>query len=253
MRQYGQLFIIATLATAFLGCTPKEQILKIEGGNIKVVASEKQEGAAKVRDILASASMAVDSIRRPVIGYAAHDLEKRIPESPLMNFAADALLATAREHTGEHIDIAITNKGGLRSNIQAGTITFGDIYNVFPFDNTLALLTLDGAQLLQLCREIAAVGGEAVSGIQLVITPQRELVSATVGGKPIEPSGRYRIATSDYLAQGNDRMSSLASGTERDIKSDVTIRDLMVKYIKGLAAKGMELDAECDGRITVKD
>ena len=97
------------------------------------------------------------------------------------------------------------------------------------------------------------MGGEAVSGLELVITPQRELVNATVGGKPIEPSGRYRIATSDYLAQGNDRMSSLASGTERDIKSDVTIRDLMVKYIKGLAAKGMELDAECDGRITVKD
>ena len=113
-------------------------------------------GAGEVRAILERGRVAVDSIKRPVIGHASMKLEKYVPESPLMNFAADALLQTARECTGQHIDIAITNKGGLRSNINAGTVTFGDIYNVFPFENTLALLTLNGAQLMQLCREIYA-------------------------------------------------------------------------------------------------
>ena len=170
-----------------------------------------------------------------------------------MNFAADALLATAREHTGQPVDIAITNKGGLRSNIEEGEITFGDVYNVFPFENTLALLTLNGEQLLQLCAEIASVGGEAISGLELVITKDGELLSAAVAGKPIDKNGSYRIATSDYLAQGNDKMTALALGTERDIRNDVTVRDLMVQYIKKMSAGGKALEAKCDGRITVEE
>lgn len=236
-----------------VSCTRKMELVTVEGGNIKVEAVSRGDGAHGVRAILGRARLAVDSIKRPVIGEAAVALEKYIPESPLMNFAADALLAMSREVTGERVDVAITNKGGLRSNIQAGTITFGDIYNVFPFENTLALLTLSGEQLMQLCREVASVGGEAIAGMRLVVTPQRELVSATVDGKPVEVARSYRVATSDYLSQGNDKMSALALGTERDIKSDITIRDLMVRYIKKLAAEGKALSAECDGRISIKE
>lgn len=219
---------------------------------MKVEAKQREYGAEEVRALLERGRQAVDSIKRPVIGEAAMDLEKHIPESPLMNFAADALLVMAREVTGERVDIAITNKGGLRSNISAGEISFGDIYNVFPFENTLALLTLDGEQLLQLCREIASVHGEAISGMRLVITAGGELVSATVDGKPIDTACSYRIATSDFLSQGNDKMTALALGTEREIRSDITIRDLMVRYIKNLTAEGKAVSAECDGRITVK-
>lgn len=227
--------------------------MSVEGGNVKVEAVLRQDGAEEVRAILERGRLAVDSIKRPVIGEAAVALEKYIPESPLMNFAADALLVMAREVTGERVDVAITNKGGLRSNIPAGTITFGDIYNVFPFENTLALLTLSGEQLIQLCREIASVGGEAIAGMRLVITKQGELVSATVDGKPVETARSYRVATSDYLSQGNDKMTALALGTERDIRNDVTVRDLMVQYIKKMSAGGKALEAKCDGRITVEE
>lgn len=248
------LYYMLTLLLFFgvTSCSKRTELASVEGGYIKVEASSCEGGAEEVRAILARGRAAVDSIKRPVIGEAAMALEKYIPESPLMNFAADALLAMAREVTGEHVDIAITNKGGLRSNISAGTVTFGDIYNVFPFENTLALLTLNGRQLLQLCGEIASVGGEAISGMRLVMTSQGELVSVTVGGEPVDVEREYRVATSDYLSQGNDKMTALAMGTGRDVRSDITIRDLMVQYIKNLAAKGECLSAECDGRITVK-
>lgn len=236
-----------------VSCTRKKELVSVEGGNVKVEAILCQDGAEEVRAILERGRLAVDSIKRPVIGEAAVALEKYIPESPLMNFAADALLVMAREVTGERVDVAITNKGGLRSNIPAGTITFGDIYNVFPFENTLALLTLSGEQLIQLCREIASVGGEAIAGMRLVITKQGELVSATVDGKPVEAARSYRVATSDYLSQGNDKMTALALGTERDIRNDVTVRDLMVQYIKKMSAGGKALEAKCDGRITVEE
>lgn len=245
-------FALALLICA-LACNEKKRIHSVEAGNIKVEAVACDTGALAVRAILERGAKAVDSIRKPIIGVAAHDLNKHIPESPLMNFAADALLLMARECTGQQIDIAITNKGGLRSNISEGEITFGDIYNVFPFENTLALLTLNGEQLLQLCREIASVGGEAISGLKLTVTPDGKLLSAMFQGKEIDASGSYRIATSDYLSQGNDKMNALALGSEREIRSDITIRDLMIRYITLLAQEGKSVSAVCDGRITIKE
>ena len=243
---------ITLLATALCSCTQKEHTLRIEAGNIKVTATDNNGGAAQVRAILERDKAYIDSIKSPVLGEAAVALEKYIPESPLMNFAADALMEMAQQHSDRKVDIALTNKGGLRSNIAAGTITFGDIYNVFTFENRLAYLTLTGEQLTQLCKEIAKVGGEAISGMKLVITEDGELVSATVGGKAIEPQRRYRIATLDYLSQGNDNLTTLAQGTELEITKHL-LRDLMVEYIKGETAKGKKISAACDGRITIKE
>ena len=243
---------ITLLAAAICGCTPKEQTMRIEAGNIKVTATDNNDGAARVRAILERDKAYIDSIKSPVLGVAAMALEKYIPESPLMNFAADALMEMAQLHSKERVDIAITNKGGLRSNIAAGTITFGDVYNVFTFENRLALLTLNGEQLTQLCKEIAKVGGEAISGMRLEITREGELVSATVGGKAIEPHATYRIATLDYLSQGNDNLTTLAQGTDLEITKHL-LRDLMMEYIKRETAKGKKISAACDGRITIKE
>ena len=250
MKRFFYLTFFLLLVT-IMACTQKRELVAVEGGNIKVEAVSRDGGAAEVRSILERGRAAVDSIKRPVLGEAAHSLEKYIPESPLMNFAADALLVMAQHHSNVPVDIAITNKGGLRSNIAAGTVTFGDIYNVFPFENTLAFLTLTGAQLWQLCGEIASVGGEAIAGMRLIMTESGELLEVSVGGNSIDNSKMYRVATSDYLAQGNDKMTALALGTEREVTS-ITIRDLMVQYVKEQAAKGEKIAAACDGRITVK-
>ena len=244
--------VITLLAAALCSCTKKEQTLRIEAGNIKVTAIENKSGAAEVRAILERNKAYVDSIKSPVLGEAAVALEKYIPESPLMNFAADALMEMAQLHSEQKIDIAITNKGGLRSNIAAGTVTFGDVYNVFTFENRLALLTLTGEQLTLLCKEIAKVGGEAISGMRLEITKDGKLVDATVNGKTIEPQATYRIATLDYLAQGNDNLTTLAQGTDLEV-TKLLLRDLMVEYIKKETANGRKISAACDGRITVKE
>ena len=246
-------FAITLLAMLIVGCAPKEQGVHIEASNIKVTANEKSDGVENVRAILERNKAYVDSIKSPVLGEAAVALDKYVPESPLMNFAADALFEMAQRYSKEKIDIAITNKGGLRSNIAAGTITFGDVYNVFTFENTLAMLTLNGEQLWQLCSEIAAVGGEAIAGMRLVITEDGKLVDVTVGGEPLNDlTKEYRVATSDYLSQGNDKMTALALGTERHV-TKLVIRDLMVEYIKEHAAAGKKITAECDGRITIKE
>lgn len=243
---------LALLAASLAGCTPKKAEQQIEAGNIRVVATDRSDGAEEVRAIIERTRPYVDSIKRPVVGEAATTLKAYLPESPLMNFAADALMAMAQRYSGEKVDIALTNIGGLRSDLNAGTITFGDVYNVFNFDNRLTLLTLNGEQLMLLCNEIAAAGGQAISGMKMTITKERKLVDATVGGKAIEPQATYRIATLDYLAQGNDKLTTLALGSDVDMTKHL-LRDLMVEYIKELAGRGEKVDAKCDGRITIKE
>lgn len=46
--------------------------------------------------------------------------------------------------------LTIVNDGGIRSNVEAGTITYGDIYNVFPFGNTVDVLEVTGSQVYEL-------------------------------------------------------------------------------------------------------
>lgn len=245
------LFTAATFIVA--GCGEgKKKVSAIKERNIAVTHIEKSDGAEEVRNILKRYSAAIDSIKAPVIGTAAIDLVAERPESPLMNFAADALLAGAQKHSKDKIDIAITNKGGLRSTISQGAITFGDIYNVFPFENTLALLTLTGKQLTALFEDIAKVGGEPISGARLTITHDGKLLNATVDGKAIDPDKEYLIATSDYLSQGNDKLYTLGKSNNKTIKSDITIRDLMFEYIATLHKEGKAVNARCDGRITIK-
>lgn len=250
--KYKAIAMILTAIALLQSCTHDKRLTAIEAGNIAVTHIDKQGGATEVRAILEKSRTAVDSIKAPVIGSAAMELAVYPPESPLMNFAADALRAMAQQHSDTHIDIAITNKGGLRSTLQEGDITFGDIYNVFPFENTLALLTLSGKEILQLFAEIAKVKGEAISGARLVITADGELVSATINGRSVIADKEYRIATSDYLAQGNDKLYTLGKGRNKVIKSDITIRDLMIQYIAELHSKGKAVSASIDGRISIK-
>ena len=62
-------------------------------------------------------------------------------ESPLGNFAADALRVAAQA------DIGIINGGGLRADLPPGALTYGALYEAFPFDNQLVSVEMSGADL----------------------------------------------------------------------------------------------------------
>ena len=66
----------------------------------------------------------------------------RSRETTVGDFFADALRFTLES------DIAIINSGGVRNSIMAGEVAYGDLYNVAPFQNTLALVEATGQQIL---------------------------------------------------------------------------------------------------------
>ena len=92
-------------------------------------------------------------------------------------------------------------------------ITYGNIYEITPFENTLCIVTMNGSLLRELFENIAAVHGEGLSGACLEISGDGKLLDATVAGKEIEDSKEYKVATLDYLAEGNDHMTAFAANS----------------------------------------
>lgn len=67
-----------------------------------------------------------------------------------------------------------------------GDITYGNIYEITPFENTLCIVTMNGALLRELFENIAAVHGEGLSGACLEISGDGKLLDATVAGKKLK-------------------------------------------------------------------
>lgn len=196
-----------------------------------------------------------------VLGRAAHDLPRFRPESPLGNFASDVLREVGSTLYNHPMDIGLMNVGGLRNDLYAGDIKLGDIYRVFPFENTMAILEIQGKYLEEAIHQTEAKRLEAVSGMQITLnithekTPEGDLhdeIKASnilVGGEPIDPERIYYIATIDYLAEGNDGITALTKASKYT-NTGILLRDLMVEYVVRKKAEGKEIDGLIDGRIT---
>ncbi|HYF06294.1 MAG TPA: bifunctional UDP-sugar hydrolase/5'-nucleotidase [Acetobacteraceae bacterium] len=143
----------------------------------------------------------------------------RTREAAIGNLVADAL----RAHFSA--DAALINGGGLRGNREypAGHVfTRRDLLGEMPFGNTVMLLELTGAELLGVLEhglaevEHAAGRYPQVSGLAVLFNPDapagQRVQEVTVGGQPLDPARRYRLATTDYLFNGGDGYTMLRSG-----------------------------------------
>ena len=182
-----------------------------------------------------------------VIGEAAGLLEKSDPESALGNMAADAMLKAANKLSSTPVDMALTNNGGLRVSIAPGPITVGEIFELMPFENMLAVLDLTGAQIDSLANQIAAVGGEPIAGFSFKIDENTASVSdIKVNNTPLNPSKTYRLVTSDYLANGGSRMAALWQPVKRE-DLNMLLRDSFIEHIREIGTVGTEIE----GRISI--
>jgi 2',3'-cyclic-nucleotide 2'-phosphodiesterase (5'-nucleotidase family) len=135
------------------------------------------------------------------------------------------------------IDFAFTNSGGLRADIDAGTMTFGEVFEALPFDNTLVVVELDGTEVRQVLEE--GIRGDhgviQVSGLQFAFDYDAPVDSRIVGdvidlatGLPLEPTSTYYVAVNDFMANGGDGYDTLAANPKTD--TYVLVRDIVVTW-----------------------
>ena len=246
---------LAAVLFSAVACTSHYRLTDVSRERIVIDNRYDRTPDAEAAAFLAPYKHVVDSIMGPIQGTIAHNMTSGKPESDLPNLLADILL-WAGEKYGEKPDFAVQNIGGVRADLIKGDVTYGDVLAVAPFENKICFLTLTGSKVTELFQQIASRGGEAVShGVELVLTSDRQLESARINGREIDPDRQYRIATIDYLAQGNDGLTAFTSGTDVNApKADINnTRFIIMDYFREQHAKGVVIDSKVEGRVKVKD
>ena len=186
------------------------------------------------------------------MGYSEAEYDKARPESGLSNFAADVVRAIAEEKTGEHVDVGLTNFGGIRTSLPKGAVRVYDIFSIFPFDNYLVTFDIKGNDLRRFLEQmISRRRVEALSGVEMVITGNKA-DKLWVAGAPIDDDRVYKFATINFLMDGGDGviLSDVAFNRK---DTGVWIRDAIVEYLKAQMERGEKIVLAPDGRVQYTD
>jgi 5'-nucleotidase len=124
-------------------------------------------------------------------------------ESALGDVIADAQLAATAPAELGGAQLALMNAGGIRADLDAGPVTYGEAFTVQPFGNSLVTMTLTGAQL-------DAVLEQQFTGV--------------------DPAASYRVTVNNFLADGGDNYTALRQGVNR-LGGDVDL-DALVRYFE---------------------
>ena len=255
MKKHHSIYVLLLLLTLMSSCKTSYQLKDVQRSRILVDKAYDAQLDPEVDEFIKPYRHVVDSLMSPVVGRTATYMAASRPESNLSNMLADVLVWAAQEYN-EKPDFAVYNMGGIRAGFAEGEVTYGDVLDVAPFENKICFLTLTGDKVMELFRQIAVVHGEAVSSaLRLVITADGQLVDAKINGKDVDPTASYRVATLDYLAQGNDKLSAFKAGTNVVSPQDErnNVRFIIMDYFRAEAAKGKAVDAAIEGRIVVKE
>ena len=176
--------------------------------------------------------------------------------------------------------VAVTNGGGIRAWIHKGEITKNDVFTVLPFGNTLTVIYVKGADLLEAleastyCTPAAVGGFPQIAGMKITVVTKAQydaneetypdstyhgpksinrVTIDEVNGKPFDPNATYAVATNNFIAAGGDTYYAFAR-SEGSIDTGYTLDTILMDYIKEeLNGVIGEKYAEPDGRITIKN
>lgn len=194
-----------------------------------------------------------DSLMGPlqeIVCYSKEVYSKEAPESAFSNFAADALKEFAEDYSEQKIDIGLLNFGGIRTDLPKGAVRAYDMMSIFPFNNYLTVLDVEGSAIKRLFNKMASKGKvEVLSGVRMKIDDNR-LVECLVGGKPIDVNKIYKVATIDFLVTGGDGID-WGDGILVRCDTGVLLRDAITAVLKKRMAAGETLDLKRDGRIVI--
>ena len=202
--------------------------------------------AGEIREMLTDSlprAPGVDSMARAALRTVASRVDSPVarfsermgrgrPPAPLGNFIADA------QRWAGKADVAVMNNGGIRADIQAGPATYGTLFEVQPFANTLYKVTLTGRQLRRYFEQV--VGRDSpdghISGIRIAYDSTApagsRIVSATfTDGRSIDSTAKYTLVMNNFMATGGDELGLEGFGVTPTPLSIVDL-DALIDYAR---------------------
>jgi 5'-nucleotidase/UDP-sugar diphosphatase len=220
---------------------------------------EPDQGFADRITVLAAP---LSALRTQVVGETTVPLngaraDVRSKETNLGNLISDAMLEKTRAAGAQ---LALMNGGSIRTTIDAGQITLGELIEVQPFGNTITLVTITGAQLWAALEngvsQLETVAGRfaQVAGIRYSFDATKPVGSRVTGVEiadgqsyaPIKPDATYRVVTNNFMLTGGDGYSVLQAGTNK-LDTGLIDVDVTAEYVRAHSP----ISPTVQGRITI--
>ena len=197
-----------------------EETRKIKGFDfdLKTIWADEWKSDEETQARIDKWKKIVDGIVNEKLTNTSMTLTRSYGESSTLgNLVADSMLPNFAD--GE---LAFTNSGGIRADIEAGDITYGDVIDSLPFPNYPVVMDLTGAQIRSLMEHAAGLTNgvmQVSSGVYMAYDsslPTGERVQTlTLNGKPMIDEQVYRVVTNNFLADGGDGFAAFTDGKNR--------------------------------------
>lgn len=213
-----------------------------------------------MRDFIKPYREKVDSIYSVPVGVAMQDMDNETVHGAFANWVGDfamyegqRLVDSVRQadvnlKLPEKIDFGLMNLGGIRQSLPKGVVSEGQIMSAFPFYNRMVIVKIKGVDLHDVFKEIVKKSGEPVSNeVRVLLDESGNLYDVLIGGEKLDFERDYYLSTIDYLAWGNDDLTSLKKG-EIVFHDEVEMSVPMMRYVQHLTELGMPLVADPTSR-----
>lgn len=193
-----------------------------------------------VKAMIAALRKPIEELMTKEVGKAKSDIPRNGPgvQGVLADMITDAMLeATAKQGSV----VALMNSGGIRSALNAGTITYGDAISVQPFNNTLTIVDLSGAELV----EALESGVLYVSKGTSFRVSNGKVVDLVVAGSPVDFTKTYRCTFNSFVAKGGDGLDVVKNAKGYRYDTGLLDIDALLDYLK---SRG-EIDPKPQNRI----
>ena len=233
-------YTIYIVAIIIIACSPS---YNLQSYNAEVIEVQSPVDST-VLAIITPYQNGIESQMNEVLCVSEMEMKKGRPESLLGNFVTDLCLNYADAH------VCVMNTGGLRSALQKGNITRGDIYTLMPFENELVVLELDIESFKGLVDYITKRGGEPFSGMTLKASSKGydiEEVTRMEEYFDFNKGNKIRVLTSDYLANGGDKMWFFKDKEQN--KVGIKLRDAIIDH----CSKSDTISSKLDNRLIITE
>lgn len=210
----------------------------------------KRSAVGKAARIVLDAQPAMARVK-DVIGYSPAAMVVEYPESALSDWFIDIIMARTEELMGKKVDVGIGNFGGIRIDMPQGDIILDDMLSMFPFKNQLVYVEHKGKEIRKVLEKMAEGHFEVLGGVR-VVAEDGKLVSAEIGGEPIDDEKVYGVATISFLLTGGDGLTLADNALSVTVFENEDIIDAVLAHVNKETAAGRPIEYKMDGRVTVK-
>ena len=189
---------------------------------------------------------------KDVIGYSTNAMDVSYPESALSDWFVDIIMAKTEKLVGKKVDIGVVNFGGIRIDMPQGDIILDDMLSMFPFKNQLVYVEHTGKQIRTILEKMAADRFQVLGGVR-VVAEGGKLLSAEIGGEPIDDDKVYGLATITFLLEGGDGLTLAENALSVTAFEEEDIIDAVLEFVYAETAAGRPIEYQTDGRVVIKD